>query len=482
MNNKTIEELHNLLINDEITSKELTNEATIKSEELNKKCNSFVTILDNPSIKSVNDNLLSGIPYGAKDNYSTKGILTTGSSNTLKDYIPCFSATSIINLEKSGAVLINKTALDEFALGGTGTTCHTGIVKNPWDLKRICGGSSAGSAAAVASGVYTFALGTDTGDSIRQPASFCGVVGYKPTYGMISRYGIFPYASSLDHAGVLTRTVKDAAIVVDVMKGKDDNDLTSWDSSNILLYKNIDGNIKGKKLFYIKDIIEENTNLRSDIKGNIDNFYKCVDILKHKGVIVNEELFDKDLLNAIRSVYHCISFAEATSNLSNLTSISFGKRGKGNTYEEIVKDYRTNNFSSLIKSRLVIGSYVLQKENQEKYFVNAQRVRRLIVDKMKELFKQYDALILPTTSGIAPLIKDCLNGDNLLLDDYLKIGNFGGFPSITIPNGFVNNMPTGICITGNCYNDINVLNIAYALESEMPYKNQVVDIKGDNNE
>ena len=254
---KTIEELHDMLITKKITPQELINEAINKSYEVNKKCNAFVTIIDKPNIIETNENLLSNIPFGAKDNYSTKGILSTGSSNTLKDYVPFFSATAIDNLAKNGAVLINKTALDEFGLGATGTTCHTGIVRNPWNLERMCGGSSSGSVAAVASGVYPFALGTDTGDSIRKPAAFCGVVGYKPTYGMISRYGIFPYASSLDHAGCITRSVKDAAIVVDAMKGQDPKDLTSWDSSKINLYAGIDGNVKGKKLFYIDEIVNK---------------------------------------------------------------------------------------------------------------------------------------------------------------------------------------------------------------------------------
>ena len=210
MMDKSIKELHELLINNKVSSDDLVKEALAKSHTLQEKCNAFVTILDDAKGVSVNDNLLSGIPYGIKDNYSTKGILTTGSSNTLKDYVPFFTATAVKNLEKCGAVPVNKTALDEFGMGGTGTTCHTGNVLNPWNQKRMCGGSSSGSACAVSAGVYPYALGSDTGDSIRKPAAYCGIVGYKPTYGMISRYGLFPFASSLDHCGVLTRRVEDA--------------------------------------------------------------------------------------------------------------------------------------------------------------------------------------------------------------------------------------------------------------------------------
>lgn len=486
---KTIEELHELLQNGKITSGDLVKEALQKSHEVNKLCNAFVTIMDNAKGGEVTDDFLSGIPYGIKDNYSTKRILSTGSSNTLKDYIPFFSATAVENLAKHGAIPVNKTALDEFGMGGTGTTCHTGVVRNPWDLNRMCAGSSSGSAAAVAAGVYPYALGSDTGDSIRKPAAFCGIVGYKPTYGMISRYGLFPFASSLDHCGVLTRSVKDAALVVDAMKGIDKNDQTSWDSSNIHLYDSIDGNINGKKLFYIKEIVDKNNypDASNELINHLDNFHKTLDLLKNSGIIVDEVNIDKTLLTALPSVYVCLSCAEATSNMSNLTGIIFGPRAtEKDNVMEMIKEHRTKGFSPLIKRRFVIGSYILQRENQEKYFVNAQRVRRLIVDKMKNLFSNYDALIMPVSTGPAPYIdgsKDEINNSNTsVLEEHLQIGNFGGFPSITIPNGFINNLPVGINITGNCYEDAKVLNIAYALESKMNYKNQIAIIKEENNE
>ena len=250
--NYGIIKLHEMLKNNETTVEELVNDSLKKAHELQEKCNAFVTIMDDTKVE-VNDNLLSGIPYGIKDNYSTKGILSTGSSNTLKDYVPFFDATAVANLKKNGAVGIAKTALDEFGMGGTGLTAHTGIIKNPWDTTRICGGSSAGSACSVAYGVYPYALGSDTGDSIRKPAGYCGIVGYKPTYGMISRFGLFPFASSLDTCGVLTRSVEDAAIVVDGMKGIDENDQTSWNSSNINLYNDLSKDVKGKKMFSNSD-------------------------------------------------------------------------------------------------------------------------------------------------------------------------------------------------------------------------------------
>ena len=479
---KSIEEIHEALKNNEVTVDELIHESLEKSKKLQEKCNAFVTILDDIKSVPVTDNLLSGIPYGVKDNYSTKGVLSTGSSNTLKDYVPFFTATAISNLEKSGAVMVNKTVLDEFGMGGTGTTGHTGVVRNPWDLTRMCAGSSSGSACAVAAGVYPYATGSDTGDSIRKPAAYCGIVGYKPTYGMISRYGLFAFASSLDHCGVLTRNVRDAALVVDNMKGIDKYDMTSFDSSSIHLYDSIDGNVAGKKICYIKEIcdISNYPNASSELKSHLENFNKTIELARKLGMEVDEVSIDKTLLNAIASCYVVISCAEATSNMSNLTGFIFGPRGEGKNYIEMMKDYRTKGFSPLIKRRFVIGSYVLQAQNKDRYFFNAQRVRRLLVDAWKKLYEKYDAVILPVGSGPAKHLDgslDILDENTTLLEEHLQVGNFGGFPSITIPNGFVDNLPVGVNITSNCYNDVTALNIAYALESEMNYKNQVKEVK-----
>lgn len=474
---KSIKELHEDLLNKKVTSKELIDESLEKCHSIQDKTNAFVTIIDDIKETEVINELVSGIPYGIKDNFSTKDILSTGSSNTLKDYVPFFDATAVANLKKKGAVGVTKTVMDELGMGGTGTTGHTGIVHNPWDLDRMTAGSSAGSAASVACGCYPFALGSDTGDSIRKPAAYCGIVGYKPTYGMISRYGLFPFACSLDTVGVLSRSVEDAAIAVDAMKGIDPKDMTSWDSSDIELYKNLNKDVKGKKLFYIKEIVDlaNYENPSEELKSHMENFNKTIELCKSLGIEVDEVSIDKALLNAIPSVYVVISCAEATSNMSNLTGIIFGPRGEGDNPMTMMKDHRTKGFSPLIKRRFVIGSYVLQKENQEKYFINAKRVRRLIVDKMNELFENYDGLILPVGSGPAKFIegsKNALSSSNNVLEDHLQIGNFGGFPSITIPNGFINNLPVGVNITGKVKDDINVLNIAYALESNMEYKNQ----------
>ena len=477
--NLSIEELHELLKNGEVTSKELIEESLKLSHEVQEKYNAFVTILDDAKEMPITDNVLSGIPFGVKDNYSTKGVLSTGSSNTLKNYVPFFDATAYEKLKNAGAIMVNKTVMDEFGMGGTGTTGHTGIVRNPWDRARMCAGSSAGSACAVAAGVYPYATGSDTGDSIRKPAAYCGIVGYKPTYGMISRYGLFPFASSLDHLGVLTRSVKDAAIVVDNMKGIDKKDMTSWDSSEINLTKSLTGNIKGKKLCYIKEICNINNynNPSEELTKHLENFMDKIELIRKNGVQVDEVSINQTLLNAIASTYVIISCAEATSNMANLTGLIFGPRGEGDNYIDMIKDYRTKGFSPLIKRRFVIGSYVLQKENQERYFKNAQRVRRLLVDEWKKLFKEYDAVILPVGTGVAKKLEtdslDILTEETKVLEEHLQVGNFGGFPSITIPDGFIDGMPVALNITGNCKMDANVLNIAYGIESLMNYKNQV---------
>ena len=469
-----LDELHSKLINKEISSDELVEETLKKSHEVQDKLNAFVTICDDVKSNGVNDNVLSGIPYVSKDNLSTKDILTTASSNTLKDYVPFFDATVIKRLKDKGAVLIGKSAMDELGMGGTGTTCHTGIVKNPWDITRITAGSSAGSAALVASGVVPYALGSDTGDSVRKPAAYCGVVGYKPTYGAISRFGLFPFASSLDHVGVLTRSVRDAAIVVDNVVGIDENDMTTIDLEPNLI-DNLNNDIKGRKIFYIKNLLD-NLSDSEETKKILDEFNTTIKHLEELGCTVSGIEVDMKLLKAIFPTYVCLSCAEATSNDSNLTGIIFGPKGDGDNYIDMIKNHRTKGFSSLIKRRFVIGSYVLQKENQEKYFLNAKRVRRLITNKMNELFKEFDVMIMPASGKIAPKIENVneeISGNEQVLENLMAIGNFGGYPSITIPNGIVNGMPIGVNITGNIMKDKDVLNIAYKLESTYDFKGQI---------
>ena len=444
-------------------------ESTIKKAHLaQEKLNCFVTIIDDAK---------EGLPIAIKDNFSTKGILSTGGSNTLKDYVPFFNATVAEKLIAAGYTNIGKTTMDELGMGATGTTGHTGVVRNPWNTECMTAGSSAGSAAIVAAGVVPYAVGSDTGDSIRKPAAWCGIVGYKPTYGLVSRYGLFPFASSLDHVGVFARNVKDAAKIIDVIKGIDENDMTSWDSSNINLEASLNDNVKSKKLFFIKEIcdINEYPNPSDELKTVLKEFHETLEKCQNIGIEIEEVSIDKRILSAILPTYITLSCAEATSNYSNLTGIIFGPRGEGKTIDEQIKDHRTKGFCSLIKRRFIIGSFVLQSENQEKYFKNAQRARRVIVDTINKLFDSFDGLLLPCSMGGAPKIDDNrkLTLEEEVLENNLVIGNFGGFPSITIPNGFVNDLPTGINITGKIKDDANVLNIAHNIESTLGYKDQI---------
>ena len=474
---KNIIDLRNNLDNSNITSEELFNESISKANKYQDKYNSFVTILDKYDHVESNS-LLNGIPYALKDNFSTKDILTTASSNILKDYVPVYDSTVYKKLKKAGAVLVGKTVLDELAMGGTGTTGHTGLVKNPWDETRQIGGSSAGSAASVALGIVPFSIGSDTGDSIRKPAAFGGIVGFKPTYGRISRYGLFAFASSLDHVGCFTRCVKDAAIVTDILKGKDERDMTSLPDEDIKYTDMLEQDIKGKKLFYIKEIVD--LELYKDSSEEtlevLKQFKETVEKCRELGFIVEEVSIDDKLLKAIYPTYMTISCAEATSNNSNLTGIIFGPRGEGNNINDIMFDARTKGFSEFIKRRFILGSYILQKENQDRLFKNAGRLRRIIVDKMNELFKEYDAMILPASGGIAPKFDDSIDRMSdryLILENHMAIGNFGGFPSITTPNGMVNNMPIGLNITGPQFKDGETLNIAYKIEEKLGFKNLI---------
>ena len=474
MTEKFIDDIRNGLDSGKVTSDKLFEEAVNKAYKYQDVYNSFVTIMDKKD-EVCSNSILSGIPYALKDNISTKGILTTASSNILKDYIPLYDATIYKKLKNSGAVLMGKTVLDELAMGGTGTTGHTGIVRNPWNKDRMIGGSSAGSAASVALGIVPFAIGSDTGDSIRKPAAYGGVVGYKPTYGRISRYGLFSFASSLDHVGVFARSVKDVSYVMDVVKGHDDKDMTSLPDEDVSYASELDNDVSGKKLFYIKEAIEID-NGNNELKEIISNFKSVLEKCKELGMIVEEVSFDKELLEAIYPVYNVISCAEATSNNSNLTGIPFGNRVDGKNVNDIMMNTRTNGFSELIKRRFVIGSYVLQKDNQERLFLNACRVRRLIVNRMNELFEKYDGLIMPTSGNIAPLFDDAsdkLSDEYLILGNHLVIGNFGGFPSISIPSGFVNDMPVSVNITGRAKEDSLVLNMANKVESLLGCKGMV---------
>lgn len=410
-----------------------------------------------------NDSLFYGVPIVLKDNVNTKGVRTTASSRILDNYIPIYDATITKKLKEAGAVIIAKASMDELGMGGTNLNAYTGKVNNPWNVDRISGGSSGGSAALVAEGIVPFAIGTDTGDSIRKPASYCGVVGVKPTYGRISRYGIIPYASSLDHVGYFTTNVEDACSALEVLAGRDDKDMTSSNQEVKKYTELLNGDVQGKKIGIIKNVMDAVTD-----KEIVANFNRIIDALKEKGAIIEEVTFDENLMNALLPTYYVISNAEATANHSNLDGIRFGMREEGNDLTEIMINSRTKGFSGDVRKRFVIGSYSLFVENQEKLFRKAQRVRRVIVDSVKEKLNTYDVLIASAAGTVAPNPEDSfgekLSNTYLVAENHMLLGNFSGYPSMTVPAAFIDGLPFGINIMARPFEEEVMFDVAKAVE------------------
>lgn len=481
-----LEELHKLLVEKKVTPLELTKLAIEKAKK--DETNSFETICEEEALamakellKPEEDNIFWGIPYVAKDNFSTKGIRTTASSNILKDYVPVFDATVIEKLKEAKAILIGKATLDELAMGGTGTTGHKGITFNPYDKshKYMVGGSSCGSASAVSSGIVPFALGSDTGDSVRKPASYAGLVGMKPTWGRISRYGLFPFAPSLDHVAYFTRSTKDAGYILNLLAGRDNKDATSSNKKPENFLSGIEESIKGKKICVFNQILDN-----VEDKVVVERFKETVNFLLEEGAQVDYIDFDMNLLYSILPTYLVISCAEATSNNANLDGIKFGLRKGGETsYQEVMMKARTEGFSELIKRRFIIGSYSLFKENQNELFLKAQKARRAIVDKVNEVLSTYDAIYLPCVSKVKKEINGVVNdkssASNMIVENHLAIGNFAGLPSLSLPIGLDNNFPFAANLTCRAFDEKTLLNIAYSLEKKTGLKDLSVDRIGD---
>ena len=466
----SIIDIHAALLEGKITPLELVNEAIFRAKADGN--NTFEYICEKEAIAQVQtldpakkNNLLWGIPFVLKDNYSTKGIPTCASSNILKGYKPIFSSEVYDRLINQGAILIGKTTLDELAMGGTGTSGHLGTTFNPWDSshKHLVGGSSCGSAAAISAGIVPLAIGSDTGDSVRKPASYAGLVGIKPTWGRISRFGLFPFAPSMDHVAYFTRSVKDAALTLETLAGRDVKDMTSSEASVPQYLANINSNIKGLRVAIIDEIINCIAN-----KEIISSFNKTLLELEKRGAIINHVSLDIKLCKAIYPTYIVISCAEATSNNANLDGLKFGDRKDGKTYEEVITKTRTEGFSELIKRRFIIGGYSLLKENQEDIFIRAQKCRRLIVNKINEILKDNDIIYAPASPTTAPLVSknesDKLSNEYLIADNHLIIANFAGLPSLTLPIGFDKGLPFGGSVTGRAFDEQTVFNISLALE------------------
>lgn len=464
-----LKELHKALVAKEVTPLELTEEALKRAHE--NKDNAF-EFVDDEGAKAFassltepeENNPLWGIPYVAKDNFSTNGIPTTGSSNILNGYVPVFDATVIAKLKEAKAVMIGKSTMDELAMGGTGTTGHLGTTYNPYDPKheRGIGGSSSGSAVSVSASIVPFALGSDTGDSVRKPASYSGLVGLKPTWGRISRYGLFPFAPSLDHVAYFTRDVYASAVLLDVLAGRDPHDSTSSTNKVDRYEEGIGESISGMKIAIIKEIYES-------VKDEtvLKHFDKSVEALRNMGASVDFVSFDKELLESIYATYMVISCAEATSNNANLDGIKFGPYMGGNTYQEVMFNARNKGFSELIKRRFVIGSYCLMRENQEELFLRAQRNRAKIVDETNKILRDYDFIYMLSAPSVAPLFSvssNKLSDEYLIADNHLILGNFAGLPSITLPLFLKEGLPVGANLMGRAFEEKKLFQVASKLE------------------
>ncbi len=475
---RSITDIHNSILKGEVTPLELVHNAIELAKKDNN--NAFEYICEKEALEKVKnldpklkDSMFYGVPVVVKDNFSTKDIPTSGSSNILNGYVPIFSSEVVDRLEKAGAIVIAKSTLDELAMGGTGTTGRKGITYNPWDPSHthLIGGSSCGSAAAISAGIVPFAIGSDTGDSVRKPASNAGLVGLKPTWGRISRFGLFPFATSLDHVAYFTRNVLDSALALNMLAGRDDKDASSSFKEVEDYSKDIDKSIKGKKIAVIKEIVESVSD-----QSIIDAFNHSLEGLREAGAIVEVISIDIKLLKAIYPTYIIISCAEATSNNANLDGIKFGDRQPGNSFEEVMINTRTKGFSNLIKRRFVIGSYSLLRENADELFIRAQKCRRLIVNAFTNVLKEYDAIYCPASPSVAPLIKNsgnALSDEYLIADNYLAFANMSGMPSITLPIGFKDDLPFGANLTSKIFDEKNLLNIAFNLEKVTGLKDLV---------
>ena len=465
---KTIKEIKNMISHKEISNKELVQEVYKLINE-NSHLNAFITLNEDSSLKKAekfdnnpSDSSLAGIPIAQKDLFCTKNLRTTCGSKILDNFIPPYSATVIENLEKAGCISIGKTNMDEFAMGSSNETSFYGNVHNPWGNGLVPGGSSGGSASAVAAGIVPAASGTDTGGSIRQPASLCGITGLKPTYGRISRWGMIAFASSLDQAGPMARTAEDCAMLLNEMCSHDIKDTTSLDENIPNFEDSLNQSLKGKKIGVVKDL-----DLAS-LDNNVVEVYE--DSLK-EFVSLGAELVDISLPNLSLSVptYYVVAPAECSSNLSRFDGVKFGRRSENpKDLEELYIQTRSEGFGDEVKRRILIGSYVLSAGYYDAYYKKAQQVRRLIKKDFDEAFSNVDVIMTPTTRG--PAFEMGSKGSDpiqMYLEDLFTISaNLAGLPAMSLPNGNIDNKPIGLQIIGNFLDESSILNFAHMYQTK----------------
>ena len=452
-----------------MNSKFSAKEAAKAIEALQPELNAAVTIVEDPQ-DNPNQGPLAGIPVVLKDNINSKGLRTTASSKILDNYVPVYDATIVEKLTNAGAVIVAKSSMDELGMGGTNRNAATGPAANPWNTAHITGGSSGGSAALTAAETVPLAIGTDTGDSIRKPAAYCGVIGVKPTYGRISRYGIIPYASSLDTVGFFTRNIPDAALALEVLAGRDDHDMTSSFLPVPNYAEDLKPSVEGKNIGVFRTVSDRI--VRPEMK---EAFEKLVKDLEAAGAKIVDVTMAEKLMNLIAPVYKTIANAEATANHSNLDGIRFGVRKPGASVEEVMTNSRTAGFSSYVRARFVIGSYSLFEENQDRLFRKAQKIRRLLVDADKALFEKCDLILAPAAVDVAPLIEESSDvrfGQDRFEEEHMQLANFSGYPSLTMPLGLADGLPFGINLTAPAFEEQNLFDAAAKIEEIIDWKEE----------
>ena len=442
----------------EAVEKDINSYVTVyKKEEVLEKAEHIQKLIDEGQLTGP----LAGVPVAIKDNMCTRDKLTTCSSKILGNFYPTYSAEAVINLEKAGAVIIGKTNMDEFAMGSTTETSFYGPTKNPWNKEHVPGGSSGGSCAAVAAEECSYALGSDTGGSIRQPSSFCGVTGIKPTYGTVSRYGLIAYGSSLDQIGPVAKDVTDCATILETIASYDSKDSTSVKRDDYNFTEALVEDVKGLKIGIPKDYFGEG--LEPEVKEAI---LKTVDVLKDKGAIVEE--FDLSLVEYAIPAYYVIASAEASSNLSRFDGVKYGYRTEEyNGLHNMYKKTRSEGFGEEVKRRIMLGSFVLSSGYYDAYYLKALRTKALIKKAFDEAFAKYDVIIGPAAPTTAPKLGDSLSDPiKMYLGDIYTISvNLAGLPGISVPCGQDSKgLPIGMQIIGDCFKEKNIIRAAYTFE------------------
>lgn len=462
----TVHELMEKVKNKETTIEEITKAYADRINEKEPEVNAFVsTRLDEAIAESKNPE--AGIPIGIKDNICTKGIKTTCSSKMLENFVSPYDATVITKIKEKNMPILGKLNMDEFAMGSSTENSSIKITRNPWKLNKVPGGSSGGSAAAVAANLVPWALGSDTGGSIREPASFCGIVGLKPTYGLVSRSGLVAFASSLDQIGPMTKDVEDSALLLNIIAGHDENDSTSVKREKIDYTKNLKNPIKGMKIGVPKEFFGEGIN--PEVKKSLEN---SIEEYKKLGAIVEE--CSLDVSESSLAAYYIIACAEASSNLGRFDGIRYGYRAKDykNLKELFVKS-RTEGFGKEVKRRIILGTYVLSSGYYDAFYKKAQKVRTYVKNKFDECFKKYDVLLTPVAPTTAFDIGSKTNNPlEMYLADICTVSiNIASVPAISIPCGVdSNNMPIGMQLIGNRFQEEKILNAAYAIEQQIKFR------------